>query len=640
MLLFFPALFVLLAISYYTYQSEVSADRNMISTSELLIISQHEKELGDRFKDTISDLFVLSEDRDLKHILNDPDDDLEEHIGALNFQFPSFITHKKVYDQIRLIAQTGQEIIRIDLEDGSPKLALKEELQNKTDRYYFKETMALEPGKIFISPFDLNIEHGNIEIPLKPMIRFGIPVTDYEGNKRGILILNYLGNNLIKAIEDVSTTSMGKAILLNSDGYWLKGLKPEDEWGFMYPDKKDRLFSAQYGDAWKQISADESGQFVNMDGMFSFASIRPLSGYSSIEAASSNYHWKLISFIPSETLNRHANSLKKTAIVLLLLLTFIWLLVCVIIAYGKEKDYLNELSIRERDARIRDIVDTAFDAIITINEHGIISSFNHAASKMFGYDESEAIGNSINMIVPSPHKEMHDDYLTRYITTREAHIIKKPREVDGLRKDGSTFPVELCVGAKEHDGGWLFTGILRDITERKRMKIELEKMATTDALTGLFNRGYFNRTFENEYRRSTRYQLPFSLIIMDSDHFKSVNDNYGHPAGDAFLIALAKEISGVVREVDIVARYGGEEFVAILPQTGGNDAMIIAERLRKAIEAMEITFEDHTISRTASIGVVSLPGVQVGSADELLKMADSALYRAKDSGRNRVVQAE
>ncbi|MES0371932.1 MAG: diguanylate cyclase [Mariprofundaceae bacterium] len=638
-LLFFPALFLLLAVFYYAYQSEVEANRAIISEHEFLTISQHEKELEDRFKNIISDLLVLSEDNDLNHMLDDPDDDIEEHIYALNNEYPILISHKKIYDQVRLIDQAGQEIIRVEKEGDGAYLVPEKELQNKASRYYFNKTMALEPKNIFISPFDLNVEHGKIEKPLKPMIRFAVPITDHEENKLGMLILNYLGNNLLKTIEDISITSTGKAILLNSDGYWLKGLKPEDEWGFMYPDKKDRVFSAQYGDAWKQISAEESGQFVSADGMFTFITIRPLSGYSSNAASSSDYHWKLISFIPTETLNGYADKLKKNAIVLFVLLALVWFVASIIIAYEREKDHLHELAIQKKDAAIRDIVDTAFDAIITINQHGIISSFNPAARQMFGYEEHEAIGNNINMIVPSPHREMHDDYLTRYITTREAHIIKKPREVEAVKKDGSTFPVELCVGAKELGKEWLFTGIIRDITERKQMKAKLEKMATTDALTGLFNRGHFNRAFENEYRRSTRYDLPLSLIIMDADHFKSVNDNYGHPAGDAFLIALAKEISGVAREVDIVARYGGEEFVVILPQTGGKDAMIMAERLREAIEAMKITFEDHTISRTASIGVVSLQNVPADSPDDLLKAADSALYRAKDGGRNRVEQA-
>lgn len=640
MLLFFPALFLLLAISYNTYQSEVTANRNIVSERELLTISQHEKELEDRFKDTISDLFVLSEDRDLRHILNDPDNDLEEHISTLNFQFPSFITHKKVYDQIRLITQAGQEIIRIDLEDGKPKLALKEELQNKANRYYFRETMALEPGNIFISPFDLNVEHGEIEKPLKPMIRFGIPVIDYEGNKRGILILNFLGDNLLKGIEGVSTTSMGKAILLNSEGYWLKGLKPEDEWGFMYQDRKDRLFSAQYSDAWKRIDTDESGQFVNADGMFTFITVRPLSDYRSIETVSSNYYWKLISFIPSETLNQYANNLKRTATILIVLLTLIWLIACIIITYGREKNYLNELSIKEKDARIREIVTTAFDGIITINEKGIIESINPAACKIFGYQEQEVIGKSMNIIIPSRHEDVHDNYIKHYVQSGDYDVIAKPRELNGKRKDGTIFPMDLCIGAKQFGIHWMFTGIIRDITERKALESNLEKMATTDALTGIYNRGYFNKALDDEYKRSIRYTLSLSLIILDADHFKSVNDDHGHPAGDAFLIALAKQIEKIIREVDIAARYGGEEFIIILPQTSGSDAMAMAERLREAIEEMEITYEDQTISRTVSIGVASLPDVQVDSAGELLKAADSALYRAKDSGRNRVVQAE
>jgi len=638
-LLFFPVLVALFSLSYYAYQNEVSIKQNALSSREKLNVSLEQEAIKKTFNAIVSDLLVLADHNDMGHMLNDPDDDLAVHHFGLTKEFLAFVNHKKVYDQLRLIDQFGQEIIRVEYRDGNATTTPKENLQNKGDRYYFKNTISLNPGSIYVSPFDLNMEHGKIEIPQKPVIRFGVPITNADGEKYGILMLNYLGNDLFHAVESVSSTAEGSVMLINSDGYWLKGLKAEDEWGFMYGDRQGRMLANQYAEAWEKISTTETGQFINSRGMFTYSTIYPLANSKEIEISVGNYYWKLISFVPSKSLFQNANTLKKTITVLITLLAIVWLIICMIIAYEKEKDYLNELAIREKDARIRDIVDTAFDAIITINENGLISSFNKAASNMFGYDESEAIGNSINMIVPSPHKEMHDNYVARYIETREAHIIKKPREVDALKKDGSLFPVELCVGAKELDGKWLFTGILRDITERKKLKTELEKMATTDALTGLYNRGHFNQTFENEFRRSTRYDLPLSLIIMDADHFKSVNDEYGHPAGDAFLIALGKEITRAVREIDIVARYGGEEFVVILPQTGSGDALVLAERIRSGIEKMKIEYDGEEINRTVSIGLVSLKKGESKSTEQLLNLADQALYKAKETGRNKVVKA-
>ncbi len=156
-------------------------------------------------------------------------------------------------------------------------------------------------------------------------------------------------------------------------------------------------------------------------------------------------------------------------------------------------------------------------------------------------------------------------------------------------------------------------------------------MAVTDALTGLYNRGYLNECLDNEYRRGIRYGTPLCLIILDVDHFKSVNDTYGHPAGDKVLIDMASELKHHSRDIDIVARYGGEEFVLILPQTDSKSGLILAERLRAAVEALEIPIHDElNLNITISIGLVAIPETETDSADR-------ALYQAKHSGRNRVI---
>jgi len=638
--LFFPVLFALLSVSYYVYQNEAENEQYNLSESETRNLSLQQNAIRDTFNNIISDLIVLASHNAINHLFNNPDDHPSVHQHGLTREFIAFINSKKVFDQLRFLDQSGQEIIRIEYNNGKASFVPQAKLQNKSDRYYFKKSMALKAGQVYVSPFDLNIEQGKIEMPLKPVIRFGIPIVDQKGNKYGVIMLNYLGMNLLHAIENISSSTTGKIMLINFDGYWLKGLKQADEWGFHHQDKKGLVFSSKYPNAWGKIHSTESVQFIEPQGMFTSTTIHPLD--SSREAkmlASGNYYWKLVSFIPSETLSRYAQSLKKTLVTLTFFLAIGWFFVCIIIAYEREKDYLNKLSIKEKDEIIRGIVDAAFDAIITIDEHGIISSFNPAAQQIFGYEESEIIGNSINLIIPSPHKEMHNDYLARYITTRETHVINEPREMEAQKKDGSIFPIEICVGAKETNGKWLFTGILRDITERKQLKAELEKMAITDALTGSYNRGHFDQVFDSEFSRSARYQLPLSLIIMDADNFKDINDNYGHLAGDAFLIALAKEIHGIVRELDIVARYGGEEFVVILPQTDGDDAMILAERIRTGIEKIEVLHDGHRINCTTSIGVATFKEGSTKSSDQLLSLADKALYMAKKAGRNRVCKA-
>jgi two-component system, cell cycle response regulator len=164
----------------------------------------------------------------------------------------------------------------------------------------------------------------------------------------------------------------------------------------------------------------------------------------------------------------------------------------------------------------------------------------------------------------------------------------------------------------------------------------LRELSTHDSLTGLVNYRELHRLLADEAERSRRYGRPFALLMLDIDHFKTINDTYGHLAGDKALRALAALVRGEVRPTDVVARYGGEEFVLVLPETAGPGAMILAERLRARVAAHAVAVTgDRPISMTVSIGVASYPD-GAKSVQKLLSAADQALYAAKSAGRNRV----
>ncbi len=180
--------------------------------------------------------------------------------------------------------------------------------------------------------------------------------------------------------------------------------------------------------------------------------------------------------------------------------------------------------------------------------------------------------------------------------------------------------------------------VTRDITEQVRLRKELENQARTDFLTGLPNRRYFLELAEQEFLRTLRYKKPLSILMMDIDFFKSVNDRYGHKAGDLVLQKLASVCIGILREVDVIGRMGGEEFAVLLPETPGTYATEVAERLRKALENAEVVIEDQVTALcfTVSIGVTSINSHKT-TVDKMLQDADAALYQAKNTGRNKVV---
>lgn len=178
---------------------------------------------------------------------------------------------------------------------------------------------------------------------------------------------------------------------------------------------------------------------------------------------------------------------------------------------------------------------------------------------------------------------------------------------------------------------------LREYAMRlEQLNEELERLATTDALTSAYNRRYFMSKLEEEVKRVRRYKRPSSLMMIDVDHFKKINDTFGHDVGDHVLIALVKLLEEQVRQLDTVARIGGEEFAILMPETSEEDALILVNRLLDAARAAAITVADNTVRFTISIGCTEFDADTV-DGEGILKMADMALYDAKRSGRDQVV---
>ncbi|HEU5086579.1 MAG TPA: GGDEF domain-containing protein, partial [Roseiflexaceae bacterium] len=171
---------------------------------------------------------------------------------------------------------------------------------------------------------------------------------------------------------------------------------------------------------------------------------------------------------------------------------------------------------------------------------------------------------------------------------------------------------------------------------------EFEKLSITDAVTKIPNRRYFERRFVDEWSRAFRHDEILSVLLIDIDHFKRINDTYGHPFGDRCLAEVAVALKrNVYRDVDFLARYGGEEFVVVLPDTPSGDAFLVGERLREAVANLEISVDGVTVQLTCSIGLISVaPTTTRVSADIAIMLADQALYAAKSAGRNRTMVAQ
>lgn len=299
------------------------------------------------------------------------------------------------------------------------------------------------------------------------------------------------------------------------------------------------------------------------------------------------------------------------------------------------------LRARENDKQlVSTVLRSVGEGVIATDRKGVVTMINPLAEALTGRSHEAAMHQAIEDVlkIEGTRDRPTARHILYEVVVEEQPVTLKTMHI--LCSDGTRRPVELTASPLlDHEGeqaGMVLN--FRDVTERKAFEDKLEQMALFDGLTGLFNRAQFDRRLEEEFQRAvTYYDLPLSLLLIDVDHFKNVNDSYGHQAGDAYLIELAKLVARHIRKVDLAARYGGEEIAIILPQTNGEQASMLAERLREQAEAMVVVCGKHKVSTTLSIGVASPQTTTMIAPRELLEGADQALYRAKNNGRNRVI---
>jgi diguanylate cyclase (GGDEF)-like protein/PAS domain S-box-containing protein len=292
-----------------------------------------------------------------------------------------------------------------------------------------------------------------------------------------------------------------------------------------------------------------------------------------------------------------------------------------------------EQALRDSEERYRRIVQTAGEGIWLIDAADRTTFINVRLTQLLGHSPDEMLGKSLFEFIPAESRPLIEIHLQR---CRDG--VAGQYECPLIGKDcGEIWALLSTNRILDNEGG--YSGILVmlvDITVRKQMEDSLRRLAIQDPLTGLFNRRHFFTLADQEFERSQRYDRPLALLMLDIDHFKKINDFYGHPAGDQVLCAVAAIIHNCLRQVDLLARYGGEEFVILLPETMLLTAMAVAQRIIATLNAATIPTEQGAIQVTASIGLAALTTYTGQTLTQLLDWADRALYDAKQSGRNQV----
>jgi diguanylate cyclase (GGDEF)-like protein/PAS domain S-box-containing protein len=289
------------------------------------------------------------------------------------------------------------------------------------------------------------------------------------------------------------------------------------------------------------------------------------------------------------------------------------------------------LLLQRSEERLRALHSNSSDIVAILAGDGTITYECSSARHILGYDSQELIDRKLYDFVPLEQASvvqrflrglLHEPHATATIELRARHADRSWRDFEVIGKNLLGDPA-ICG----------LTINMRDISERKRLMAELERLSETDALTNTLNRRGFLKLAQREFERSRRLDQPFSIVMIDIDHFKQVNDSYGHAAGDLVLAMVADQCRESIRNIDILSRFGGEEFILLLTEATIAEAHQIVARIHQSIAAARVTTIKGEVGVTASFGIASVES-HTPDLETVIRLADEALYDAKNSGRN------
>lgn len=302
----------------------------------------------------------------------------------------------------------------------------------------------------------------------------------------------------------------------------------------------------------------------------------------------------------------------------------------------ERKDELGELArvfnqmqeaLSASETRIRAVMDNVVDAIVTIQEDGTIDSVNPAVLHLFGYEERELIGKNISILTPEKPHSIDETVLGPLEEGNVRPLLGLAREISGRRQNGTVFPMDVAVSEMYVGENRYFIAIMRDITSRKARTAALRYQALHDALTDLPNRTLLTDRLQQSLRSAERDKENVSLLLLDLDRFKEVNDTLGHHVGDKLLQQIAQRLKLILRESDTVARLGGDEFCVLLNKADASQAMFTARKIINTVERA-VSVEGQTLTVGASIGIAVYP-LHGDNPVVLMQRADVAMYVAK-----------
>lgn len=593
-------------INYYMAQKKTSEKIKSAALNEF----SYKREMLDEYIQHMERVVKsVSNNPITKDFITHPSEENREYTSA--FFYPVIYANREVF-QFRFLDNKGHEQIRLnkDYTTGDIFTTPIEDLQYKGNRYYFMATNRLYEGGLWHSQIDLNEENGKLVLPFEPAYRIASPIY-INSVFEGIVIVNI---HISEILDDVIQSQDFIIYLYDSKGEIIMSPNPDLNWS-KYTGSGRKIYDLFPDFLDKNVRSKET--------VTTEYAVFPL------ENTFKNNNNISIMMIPKTSMlegirkNNYITAFIIAMIVLVITLPLSWL---VSLVPGSLQSRL--IKAFDKIKRFNYIIDS--NVVTTAsNIDGIITDVSTKLLELTGYEKKDLIGQKQSILRhPDTPQEVANDLWKTISSGKvwEGEIRMQTKNGETLWLNQTATPE---IDADKKVKGYTF--VASDITDKKRV----EELSMRDRLTGLYNRHKLDIVLKAEEDRFNRYNRPFSVMLIDADHFKNVNDTYGHQVGDDVLIKLSKLMESNIRSTDHAGRWGGEEFIIIASETDADHSLIMAEKIRSAIEASDFSPVEKV---TVSIGVAEFHAGE--TVAKFINRADMALYQAKQTGRNKVCLSE
>lgn len=638
---------IILVIAWPIYARYESGLRATAIEAEQRSLDNVEEFVHNQLLDIVRELRLLSTVSGVRPYLANPTEPEGVELQRLLAQIALGLRH---YGQMRVLDLDGQERIRVNYRDGSLRIVPRSELQNKSDSYYVQATLDQYVDEIYVSDLDLNVERGDIEIPYVPTMRFAKLVPGYAGEPIGMFMVDYKGEFLLAEIEErLGVNASYDHLIANQDGYFLLAPDGHTPWGSMV-ERPDATLANAYPQVGAAIEAASDGTTRGsvqlQDGVALFRIVNPfvpersevrgartLDELNIASNSAERIRWTFVSILPDEVMLASSPLRRPLGWFTAILVASLIVIASYATASARAERRAFQRVREQNQHEIEDLYENAPVGYHTTDADGRIQRINRTELDLLGYERGEVVGRmTLTDLVAPESREAAEAFLNDVKSGTPAQDVQLVMR----RKDGSTVPVALSSSMRTSDAGAVAVARTSavDISERRRLETELTRQANTDALTNLMNRRRFFEIASVALARAGGPDTSMSLLQIDIDHFKSINDRFGHKVGDEALKAFTVACAHELRERDIFARIGGEEFVILLPGAGRATALQVAERVRSAVEQASLVLERAgRVNLTCSIGIAEAT-IEDRDVESLMQRADERLYEAKEAGRN------